>query len=82
MSKSSLTLYPLDAQVEQRLARLQAQPAAPAPRRGLIGTILLYRIEDTDRIIERNPLTVLAGAVLVSFGAYAVIVSVLEEVLA
>lgn len=72
---------PTPQQIGQRLARAQAKPAAPAPRRGLIGAILLTRIEDTDRIVEENALPVLALGALVGFGMWVVVISVLEKVL-
>lgn len=51
------------------------------PRRGVIGFALLHRIEDTDRIVGRHPVTVLAGGALVFFGLIFVVMSVLEKVL-
>lgn len=66
------------AQIDQRLARVRTMAA---PRRGVIGTILLHRIEDTDPVFRRHPLVILAGGALLFYGLFAVIVSVLEKVL-
>jgi hypothetical protein len=62
------------AQIDQRLARMRTETA---PRRDL----LTYRIDDTDRIIRRHPLVILAGGILLFFSLFAVIMSVAEKVL-
>jgi hypothetical protein len=69
---------PTPQQIGQRLERVRTEPA---PRRGVVGTILLYRIKDTDRIVRQHPLITMAGGVLLFYSLFAVIMSVLERVM-
>jgi hypothetical protein len=68
---------PTPKQIGQRLERARTEAA---PRRGVVGTILLHRIEDTDPIVEANALPILALGALVGLGMWFVIISVLEKV--
>jgi hypothetical protein len=65
------------AQIDLRLARARAMAT---PRRGVIGTILLHRIEDTDPVFRRHPLVILAGGALLFYGLFAMIISAAEKV--
>lgn len=53
---------------------------ATAPRRSVIGHLLQWRINDTDRVIARHPLIALAGGALAVYGLVALVLTTLPKV--